>query len=179
MKSYLIAIILLGCIGSIANDTCTKLWSVGTTHKKTEYDFVDAFSAPNLSLADSICVEKCFLDSAINSLSDSINNQSFIVNKIVFKKAVSRNYFFLNDSIDVHKIYWNKENTEYGDFSSFILYTKKYGVIYKFFRKKGKDFFRWRLLSIKYNGNKAISLNAFTNTLLNDTILFDRAPLIP
>lgn len=179
MKLYLTVIVLLGCVCPIKNDTYTKLWGISTTYNSMEYDFEETkYSISKMNLTNSVYVERYSLDSVVNILSDSIDNQSFFIHKVSFQKTVSRKHFFLNDSIDVYKIYWNKENTDYDDFSSFILYTKKYGVVYKFFRKQGKEFFRWRLLSIKNSDGKIISLNDFTKNLLNDTILFDKAALM-
>jgi len=180
MKLYLIALILLGCTVSIRKSKQIKIWSISTSYIENESVFQDTiFSDSKLNLAESIYIERYFLDSNLNTFPNSNYRKSFSTKEIVFQNTASRKYFFQNDTINVYKIYWNKDATEYNDFSSFILYTKEYGIVYKSFRKKGKEFFKWRLLNIKYPENQLPALNDFTYALLKDTLFFEKPIIRP
>jgi len=180
MKLYFVAVILFGCASSMGKDTCTKVWAISTNYNKAESSFIDTACVDSaLNLADSVYVGKDTLDSILSADLNINHAENFSVNQIVFQNTSFGKYFFSGDTINVYKIYWSKDDTEYNDFSSFFLYTKQYGVVYKSFRKRGKEFFRWQLLDLKYHGQKSISFKDFTNALLKDTMLFESAAGLP
>lgn len=159
------------------NTQFAKKWAVSTNYSKIEISLEDTlYSDSMLNLAPAIYIEKYLLDSVATSVD---YNRSFTLNNIDFQKTFFQKLMFQNDTIELYKIYWNKDSTDFNDYSSFILYTKQYGIVYKTFRTKGKEFYRYRLRTIMCENHQIISFDDFTNKLLDDTIIFPKAIGLP
>jgi hypothetical protein len=172
MKLYFIAVILsLSCVvaGFMENDTCIQDWGISTTYRNKEKVLhVKACSETKLNLADSIYIEKSVFDDSLIGYGE----QHFSVSDADFIVDTSKKIVFLNKAINVYKIWWMKESSGYMDYSSYVIYTKEYGIVYKLFPKRWKDYHRWRLINLKYPNSEMLSFNEFTNGLLQDTVLF-------
>jgi hypothetical protein len=172
-------LVVICFVNIMCKPKCGKVWVVNTNFIENEIVLEDTLCDNNLLiLAEGINLEKRILDSAINVSQATFRSSAFSLQEIAFRGVAVENALFNGKNVKVYKLYWIMENTPYNDFSSFILYTEEYGIVFRFYRKSGKEFFKARLKEM-HGINEVRQMDAFTNDLMRNTNLIEAPPVKP
>ena len=143
---------------------------MSTTRDRTENIVQDSTLSEKLNLANAVYVERSFFD--LYRFSAAKSNKNIRWNDFLFSVSNAKTFFFNGDSIKVYEVDWMNDSLGYPEFSNSILFSKKYGVLFKTFRRMGKEWYRWRLVELKCADGKSLSLDEFTKALTRDPEFF-------
>jgi len=151
---------------------CKEKWAVSTTiHRDEAIVEVSVSSTAKIKLTDSAYIDKSFLDSdslLLAPVRKNVRWQGFLVTV-----TNSKNFMLNGENLKVYLIEWMNEDLGYPEFSNSVLYCKRYGMLFKSFRKMGKEWYRWRLIDTNCGQkNSSAQLSDFTNMLVKDPAFF-------